>query len=131
MSTKATLYYDDSIAVSEELLDNSIVITLEDVEFWVEATPRQLTLTLPLRVWATIRKYSSDKERYLEMSDDDVRAEAQTSVASRMARHDLALLAGEVPASFDEQVEEYVDFFRQIRDEDIRPRTRYVPPKPQ
>ena len=128
MSTKATLYYDGKIAVSEEMIDNSIVISLDDVRYWVDATPTHLTLTIPLRVWATIRGHTSRYERYLTMSDDDIRREAEDWVRSRIAGHDPAEpfsaitgvgIAGDVRAPFDEQVESYVEFYRQIRDEDV------------
>ena len=111
MSTLSSLYYNNSkstdgkletvIHVAEDLADGDIVIEIRGLPFDASVSRESIELRLPLKVWATIRAHTAPNERYLTITDEELRAEAEVWVKSRIDEFDPAnpITGFRVPAS--------------------------------
>src|SRR5690349_2828875 len=76
MSTKSTLWYDGEYHLYQEGFDHEhVYLDIQSSHF------AELTLKLPLPVWKELRKHTiQPDEEYLDLSDEQLRAEAVTAV---------------------------------------------------
>ena len=135
MSTLSSLYYTDSksadgkletlIHVAEDLADGDVVIEIRGLPFDAFVSRDALELRLPLKIWATIRAHTPPNERYLTISDTELRDEAEVWVKHRISEFDPASpisgisgagIAGMASDPFEVQVARYVAYHAVIRD---------------
>jgi hypothetical protein len=135
MSTLHSLYYevrpaDDGrvehmIHVAEDLADGEVVIELQGLGFHANVSRDAIELRLPLKVWAAIRVHTPADERYLTISDSELRAEAESWVQRRIDEYDPArpltgvggsAQAGMASDPADVQIERYIRYYQGIRD---------------
>lgn len=137
MSTLNSLYYEvrDAdganrarlIHVAEDLADGEVMIELRGVPVHAYVSGDAIELRLPLKIWAAIRVHTSPNERYLTITDEELRAEAEQWVKRRIQEFDPArpitgiagaALAGMASDPADVQIERYIRYYKGVRDGD-------------
>ena len=137
MSTLHSLFYEareaadtrreSLIHVAEDLADGEVVIELRGVPFHANVSRDAIELRLPLKIWAAIRVHTPANERYLTITDEELRAEAEPWVKRRIEEFDPArpitgfsgvTQAGMASDPAAIQVERYVRYYTGVRDGD-------------
>ena len=84
MSTKSTLFYNDDFHLYSEALDyENVYLDVRNNSAFVEG---EFVIRIPLRVWREMRSHTLEEaERHLDMSAEEVRAEAEVRVDEHRA----------------------------------------------
>ena len=125
MSTRSTLWYSDEFHLYKEAGDNShVYLEVRSPHF------EELVLRIPLAAWKEMRQHTiQPSERYLDLSADELRKEAEREVDAHRERLDSirkedgpgqALLMssgilqyGPPDSSREEMVESFLRHYRQ------------------
>ena len=128
MSTQNTIYSDNLISVNEDVFTHRIEITIRDVEFSLSVVDNEIRLDLPCNVWAALRQYGSHMERYLQLTEEELREEAETAVKDRLLNYDpkIEFLAyagiismGDINLPFEKQVENYMSYYKAFKKSEL------------
>ena len=121
MSTKSSIYYDG---------DSDFHLYQEGFDSWNVRLDvplgggSEVTVVIPLRIWKEMRQTTMYMERYLDMSSENLRAEAEKSVDKRLAEwkdrgsdpksilnFSGVVVYGAIESPRDEQIENYIRWY--------------------
>jgi hypothetical protein len=129
MSTKSSIAYGEDFHLYQDLFDEEhVCLRLEHVEF--EAARDAVTVKIPLHVWEFLRSYPGADLSDAHKTDDEIDREAAILVDERLAKchaagkdstHALlqlggAMVMGSIDLPRDQQVTNYVQYHRQLRE---------------
>lgn len=83
MSTKCTLAYSETFSLYYDLLDDdAIYLRLKGASF--EASPGEITVEIPLAVWAVIRACGTPDMSLADKTDEEIRQVVEGEVQERI-----------------------------------------------
>ena len=124
MSTKSTFWHNDDFHLYREGFDDANIYLDIQVPYF-----EQLTLKIPLEAWKEMRKYTLEpNERYLDLSDEELRQEAELRVREHRQSLDETrakggnnlglrlmggfLVYGDPEAAEAEMIDHFIRFYR-------------------
>ena len=89
MSTKCSLSYGENFHLYNECLDDdNVYLRLTKPAFQVDCD--NLTVTIPIHIWETIRHHGTPDLSLCDLSDDDILAKVTKEVDERIKEHQNA-----------------------------------------